>query len=314
MQNSRRSFIIYFAMSFQDRDYYRDGSNPESPFGAAPQVRISAAAWIIMANSCVFLLMLLMAGLRDSPLPDFVRQYFYTWPEGVLVKVRLWQLVTGAFIHADFLHILFNMLFLYMFGKGLEDITGRRDFVFFYMASAVAGSLCYVIWGIVAGGNVPSVGASGAVMGVVVLYAIHRPRQVVLVWGMIPMQVRWLAALFVGADLLMFVTRSDSGVAHCAHLGGALYALLHWYFDLRLGRILALFGRPGSGKAYKLPEANPFRGVPPMGSGEFHGMDGVEKRVDELLNKISKHGLTSLSDEERAFLREASRKYGDKRE
>ncbi len=297
-------------MSLYDRDYYRDDAERAMPALSQAQ-GLSITAWLIIANSCVFAFTLVSDGFRDRMLADFIRQYFYLWPDGVLGRFRVWQLLTATFIHAGFIHILFNMWFLYMFGRVLEEIIGRRDFLAFYLAAGLLGSVCYVAWAAISGTPAPSVGASGSVVGVVVLYAFFRPRQLIYVWGVIPLQVRWLAILFVGTDLLLLFESKNSDVAHCAHLGGALFAVLYRYVDLRIARVLSLFGGFKRGKSMPQPLTGERILDEPFGPRmpEYGDMDAVERRVDDLLNKISKNGIASLSDEEREFLKDASRRY-----
>jgi membrane associated rhomboid family serine protease len=295
-------------MSIHDRDYYRDGPGPEVFYEAPRPTGLSITAWLIIINVAVFVFTLIVFGLRDSPLPDFLRDTFYTWANH---KFRPWQLLTGTFFHSvqGFWHILFNMWILWVFGKGLEQLLGRRDFLTFYLLAGVLASLCFVVWAQAGGtGDVPAIGASGAVMGVVVLFAFLRPRQVFLLFGVFPLQVRWIAGFAVAADLLMLYTTPQSNIAHCAHLGGALFGVIYRYVDLRWERLLRLWRRlrrrgRGATGPHRIPDIPP----PDADAGE---KDAVDRRVDELLNKISRGGLGSLTDDERKFLKDASRRYG----
>ena len=152
----------------------------------------------------------------------------------------------------------------------------------------------------------PALGASGGVMAVVVVYAFFFPNRRIFFMGLFPMTVKWLAILYVGIDLLGVFNKS-SGVAHFAHLGGALVGLLWYKLDVRLfgadgasfaPRIASLFRRRPKPRRPAV-EREPERLVDPA----------VEARVDALLEKISRDGIGSLSDEERKFLKKASTRY-----
>jgi hypothetical protein len=146
-----------------------------------------------------------------------------------------------------------------------------------------------------------------------VLYAFHRPRQLIYIWGVFPLQVRWLAVLVVSMDLMMLLGRANTNIAHCAHLGGVLFAVIYHYADLRWSRIFRLFEKapdrgPGP-ESWEVPPPPPTI-LPNEEEDALGDMDEVEMRVDTLLDKISQKGLTSLTEEERQFLRDASRRYG----
>ena len=136
-------------------------------------------------------------------------------------------------------HILFNMLFLYWFGRMLEPLYGSREFLLFYLTAAVVASLCYVGLDLFTRHSVPAIGASVAAMAVVVLYAIHHPREKIYVFMMIPIEIRWLVALYIIIDLhpvllALLGTPMYTGVANAAHLGGAAFGFLYWRYHLRL--------------------------------------------------------------------------------
>jgi membrane associated rhomboid family serine protease len=189
-----------------------------------------------------------------------------------------------------------------MFGKGIERLYGRWNFLAFYLAAGVAAGLLFVVTSLLNRDPRPAVGASGAVMGVVVLYAFHFPRQRVYVWGIVPVLIWQLAIFFVGIDLLYFLGGSQGNIANAAHLGGAAFGAIYRFVDLRTDRFLALWKRLAARPAGTPPP-------PPRAPGASPVDPAGRARVDALLDKISKDGLSSLTDEERAFLRDASNQY-----
>src|SRR4030088_2970479 len=135
-----------------------------------------------------------------------------------LLLARPWTLVTYMFLHAGFMHILFNMLGLYFFGPRVEQRIGSSHFFALYMLSGITGGLLSFY-----NPNVPIIGASGAIFGALLAYARFWPRDQIFIWGIIPVEVRWLVLIYTVISLMGW----GSGVAHFAHLGGFLGAFLY---------------------------------------------------------------------------------------
>lgn len=135
---------------------------------------------------------------------------------------RLWQLVTYQFVHANFIHLLVNMVGLWFAGNILERVLGGKPLVLLYLLSGVAGGVLQMLW---SSGPV-LVGASGAVSGLVAAFSTLYPRMPItaLVFFVIPvrMQVMWLGIMVAGLSLLFLVTGLFSDIGNAAHLGGAL--------------------------------------------------------------------------------------------
>jgi hypothetical protein len=141
-------------------------------------------------------------------------------------------------------------------------------------------------------------------MGAVILFAFHFPRQRLMVWGIVPVMVWQIAVFYVVVDLLMFTLGRGGNVANAAHLGGAAFGAAYYFLDLRIQTLGKLVGI--GKKSSRAPVPPPLPPTPRPGPGvDPH----VRDRVDALLDKISRKGLTSLTDEERDFLRDASGKY-----
>jgi membrane associated rhomboid family serine protease len=267
--------------------------------------------------------------------------------EGVLHEWRIYTLLTSAISHVGLMHILFNMAFFYYLGVDVERVYGYRNFWWAYIFAGLTASVTYITIERLRFGNdwmfsVPMLGASGAIMGIAVIAAILDPNKPILIFGMIPMPLKWAVAMYVAIDFLGVANvgngpgmRSGTGVANAAHLGGALAGFLFYRFDLRMfsspGRtnvgiwnsIKRLFRRKPKLRVIErevpreLPE-EPVAAVErprhaAIGSSSSGRVDAqTSQRVDELLIKISKQGMDSLSDEERTFLKESSQKYKKK--
>ena len=190
---------------------------------------LPATQALLLANVAIFFLgQLLGPGLLST---------FALWPLGA--EFRPWQIVTYAFLHANFNHLFFNMLGLWMFGTELEHVWGQRRFVVFYFASVLAAALTQMAVNLVMGGGGPTVGASGGLFGLLLAFAMLFPNRTILLFFVIPMKAKWLALLYGVLELYQGVYVMNSGVAHFAHLGG----MLGGYLTLRYWRGQAPFGR-----------------------------------------------------------------------
>ncbi|MFM1856656.1 MAG: hypothetical protein RLZ83_1965 [Pseudomonadota bacterium] len=147
--------------------------------------------------------------------------WFALWPlsSGYFLP---WQLVTYAFLHGDTLHLFFNMLGLWMFGAELEQLWGRRRFWQFLLASVLVAAAVQLVFTLLTGSRMPTVGASGALFGLLLAFGMLFPNRTIMpLFPPIPMKARTFVMVFGGLELL-FGFMGGSGIAHFAHLGGML--------------------------------------------------------------------------------------------
>ena len=149
--------------------------------------------------------------------------------------MRPWTALTYTFLHADFMHLLFNMIGLFFFGPRLEERLGGRDFLILYFGSGMGGAILSFIFAPASA----VVGASGAVFGVLLGFAYFWPRENIHIWGVIPIQARWLAILLVAVSLYFGFSSGRSSIAHFAHLGGLVLAFGYLKIRERLIRMKA---------------------------------------------------------------------------
>lgn len=174
---------------------------------------------LILVNLAVFGLQnLLGGGLLDVlfPLwPPQAAQYGYP-------GFHLWQLLTYGFMHGGFMHLFLNMFALYMFGSEIERLFGSRRYLAYYLLCVIGAALMHLVVVAFAGlPPLPTVGASGGVFGLLLAYGMAFPkRTLMLIFPPIPMPAWLFVTLYGIFELVMGVTRSASGVAHFAHLGG----------------------------------------------------------------------------------------------
>jgi len=318
-------------MGLYNRDYYRELPSSDGIFGGTPVVK-----YLILANIVVFLLQIFLVRpprvpdleaaskltanqdqpltqrqiyelMRDTQPVSIVQEWFELDTSKVVESGQVWRLLTSTFCHDrhSVFHILFNMLFLYWFGRTLEQMYGSREFLLFYLAGGVCASLAFVGLDLYTGSPVPAIGASGAVMAVLMLYTMHFPCETICVCWFFPLQMRWLMVLFVIWDLhpILLALSGDhlfTGVAHAAHLGGLafgfLYAWYEWRLEPALERILWLRWR-ATPRIHRPPAHSTYRDSEP-------GPDA--QRLDQVLEKIYRSGQDSLTEEERNILRASS--------
>ena len=163
----------------------------------------------------------------------------------VLREGQLWRLMTHAFCHDSrgLMHILFNMLGLFWFGCTLETMYGTREFLFFYFAAVLAAALSLVGLDLATGSFSIAVGASGGVMGVLMLYAYHFPTSIILLFWVVPVQIRFVVVLYALWDLYPVLQTlsgkpQQTGIAHAAHLGGLVFGFLYAKGQWRLSSLI----------------------------------------------------------------------------
>lgn len=296
-------------MGVYDRDYYRNDPPGGGVLGGVAPV----CKWLIAINVAVFVLQLLT---DDDSGRGGVTEWLILSPSLVVQRFEVWRLLTYAFCHAtDIWHILGNMFFLWICGCQVEPIYGQREFLRFYLTAAIISGLGFLGFALLTGRNSPSLGASGAVMAVAMLCALYYPTMKIIVMFVIPVELRWLVAMYVVFDtypLLRELGGSGSldHVAHSAHLSGLLYGYLFKRFDLRYGRLLGGWSWPKMKRAVRTATTRKPENVrlynPPQ---EAVPTPDLKLRVDEILAKISSQGESSLTESEREILKEASRRF-----
>jgi membrane associated rhomboid family serine protease len=224
--------------------------------------------------------------------------YLYHWlalnPTLVIQDLQIWRLVTYLFVHDIYspFHILLNMLILWMFGSPLVETLGERKFTWFYFSTGVFSAVCTLIFYTFTDNPTTVIGASGALFGLMVAFAIFWPTQQFLLLFLFPVQARY-AVLIIGAIELVSITYNDR-IAHVTHLGGALFAFA--YFKLE-GRGADLFDRWRNRKVEKARRA--------VKRTEAENTQTMID-IDPILKKISISGMNSLTKEEKEKLEKAS--------
>lgn len=223
-------------------------------------------------------------------------------PDAVLTQ--FWGALTYMFVHGGTGHLLGNMLVLFFFGPPLESRWGGREFFRFYLVAGLGGiALSFVF-----SPSTPVVGASAACYGIMLAFAMNWPKAPIYIFGIYPVQARVLVAIFFVMDLLNGVSGASTGIAHFAHLGGFLTAFLYLKADWRPARFAGTVKEKTRRRPRKLavvPREERKAAAEEMPEPEERKM---LDEVDRVLDKISAHGISSLTAEERKLLDEVSRR------
>ena len=222
-------------MAFSDRSYA-----PSSSLYFPQGVK-----WLLIANVATFLVQFF---LEHSGF-DAVTRPFYLFPSQVLGSLAIWQLGSYMFLHstADFWHILFNMLSLWMFGGDVERLWGTRRFVEYYLLCGAGAGICVVIASYLFGNPfIPTIGASGAIYGVLLAFGMSFPNREVLFSFLFPIKAKYLVLIFGAIAFMNSYAAPGSTVSHVAHLGGMFFGYL--------------FLKSAAGKRRRVPEYGGFGG------------------------------------------------------
>ena len=285
-----------------------------------------AVQWLMAANIGVFFLQVTLFGGNSV--------FRVLGLDPGRFPAEWWTIVSYMFVHGGLWHISFNMLSLWMFGPRIEHFWGARSFTYFYLWCGIGGAIAHLL----STGNAGLVGASAAVMGVLLAYALRWPDEEVYVFGVLPIKTRWLVVWLALINLAMGISsaKGGSGIGWFAHLGGLAFG---WIY-LRV----SAFGGLDNFRRWVSPvpdEPEDYRAVPRRAPRNRDRADGggidevVAKsnavaaksaqraavlpkpesdtresveRLDMVLDKISKHGIESLTPEEHSILDEVSKR------
>jgi membrane associated rhomboid family serine protease len=226
----------------------------------------------------------------------------------------VWQLVTYQFLHGGLLHIIFNLIVLYSFGRQVEGMLGSRKFLQAYFMGGVVGGLFQLGLGLVAPGIwgfAPTVGASASIMALVAVFATIEPHTTIGFWG-IPVRARHLIVGFALFSIFFILVPTQGGVAHGAHLGGIVagIAFVKWFMhsDWSMPRF-RLKSQPKPAELVATPSGGGWKKAKPaMTEEDLPSGDFISKEVDPILDKISANGIQSLTERERRILEAARAK------
>lgn len=280
---------------------------------------------LLIANGVVFVLQTLLGGGLSQRL-GLVGEWMAFIPHAAINDFQIWRFFTYMFLHGSFTHILFNMFALWMFGSQIEALWGQRSFLAYYFTCGLGGSFLYGIFNLVGwSAFTPMLGASAAIFGVLLAYGMTFPNNIILFMFILPIKAKYFVILYGLIEL--FSIPSNNGVAHLAHLGGMITGFVFLWITMPSLRPSGLnrswrnmqtrkkihIVKPDSGRKGKGGNGSAGEYEGPKPGYTWDPQKGYEKterqsRIDEILDKISREGLQSLTEEEQDILRRAGRK------
>ncbi len=287
--------------------------------------------YLLITNGAVFLFQLLMNNLKFGGIPGwYIIDHWLALnpiggvnPYGQPYNFQIWQLITYQFLHGGFAHIFFNMFALWMFGIEVENMWGSKKFLTFYLICGVAAGLSQIfITPLLTDQLAVTIGASGAIYGVLIAFGLLFPNRYIFLWFFIPVKAKYLIAFMILIEF--FAISPGSNVAHLAHLGGAFAGFIYLMLDKDINFDLKNMLRSNALRSSR--PSKPFNPLSGLGDkfkkkatdvqeAKFYDIDKKDEsskvnqeEIDRILDKISRSGYQNLTEEEKRILFEASKK------
>ena len=305
----------------EDRDYMRQPSFESRRSVTVILIIVNVAAFILQSASYLKF----PAASAHAPLPT--DHLFALSLDGLKQDHYFWQLITFQFMHGGIVHLLLNCWMLYVFGRAVEEVLGARNLLVLYLTSGVLGGLLQMLGELILERILPDhvggavVGASAGVFGLVAAFATLYPERplTLLLLFIIPVNMRAKYLLLGSALLAVYGTVFPfGGIAHAAHLGGMFMGIayvrqiVHWQWNWLNFRRPPRRVPPREMVRVNAGEASVWLRRPTATPEELPPAEFISKEVDPILDKISAHGIHSLTERERKTL-EAARKKMEKR-
>ena len=259
---------------------------------------------LLIINVAIFIFIQVWLAIgRLGGVPDDIIYHIFTLdPNFTRLLYHPWGILTSIFSHFDFIHLLFNMVFLYFAGKIYEDIFDSKRLLITYIIGGVFGGLAEILIQSLFFPLKESalvVGASGSIMAIFVAVAFHSPNMKVQLFGRFSIRLYFVALFFLIQDIIG-IGKND-GIAHFAHLGGAIFGVLSVQNSTLLNRIETGFTSLFKGKFGTSKKQQP---KSRFKSNEDYNQERREQQIqtDKILDKISKGGYESLTKQEKDFL------------
>jgi membrane associated rhomboid family serine protease len=319
-------------MGIYDRDYYRDDSRWHNPFA-----RSQATLFLVLLYCFLFIAQIASLDHRRAPRQPDLKDPLTEALELDVNKAlegEVWRVISYALVHqpGNIFHILFTAIFLVWIGHQVEDLYGSKEYLAYFAVSNLLGGVAYTVIGAFTNNVTPLVGPSGGVTAVLVLFALHYPTRTMSFRFFIPIPVWLLVAIYALTDIAGLAQGHANPAAVAVHLAGAAFAFLYHTYTLRVlnwlpgGRDTAKRGRRVSQPKVRMrrdepqPEPEPAAAASATGAAGAVAVGGgapvdehLEAKLDEVLQKVQRHGKESLTDGEREILLKASEIYKKRR-
>jgi membrane associated rhomboid family serine protease len=242
-----------------------------------------------MVNRIILVNIVVHVAKALSSSPMSIEYLFGLSPSLVVTKFYVWQPITYMFLHADFWHIFFNMLMTWFLGNTLETVWGARRFLKYYIVCGLGGAAFSAVFTF---NGPPVIGASGAVFGLYLAYAMLFPDNYFYLYFLFPIRAKYLVTVLAAIQLINGIAGS-AGIAYFAHLGGMAAGLLFFRQELKTTRVWTRISRWRAAR---------------RSQRRHDGRELEEGKIDSILDKIKAKGIENLSATERRILENYSRR------
>lgn len=277
-------------MGLYDRDYTQ--AEYESQGHYAQRMRMvmpritPVVKWLLIINVVVFIV-----SIVHEKLGSVILHWFSVYPASVGMSLQFWRQITYQFLHADLLHIFWNMLILYFFGPMLERLWGGKKFLIFYLVCGAMGGILYPFLVLVGWLNAaPLIGASGSILGMLAAGAILFPNMMVLVFFVFPVRLVIVALVLAGISIITLLRpdRFSNAGGEAAHLGGMIAGAIYVYSQSWRDRLRRKIHSDIRQK-------------------RFTDQQNLQVEVDRILQKVHEEGIHSLNSKEKKILKQATK-------
>ncbi len=268
---------------------------------------------LLISNVAIYVLMSFFGlfSIHGFPLSFLINTIFPLYPLGN--GFHVWQLLTYMFMHGGLMHLFFNMFALWMFGMELENQWGSKKFFLYYIMCGLGAGLSNLLIAPLFSTSGPTVGASGAVYGILIAFGMLYPDRPIFVYFLLPIRAKYFVMFYIGLEIYAGITGTTDGIAHFAHLGGAAVGFFYIIAEEKKFTISNFLRKkkmhyvPGNVDYDYTFSDSQFDDANFL---EHHDKtkNDIEQRIDEILDKINQYGYQSLTDEEKKILFEASKK------
>ena len=257
----------------------------------SPSLFTDAIKFIISINFLIFILQYL-SGMEDE-----LFTIFGIVPSKTFGELMLWQPFTYLFFHGGIWHVLINMFVLWMFGSELEKFWGKKEFLRFFFITGIGSGLITILFSL--SSTNPVVGASGAIYGVLLAYGLLFPNRLVYLYFLIPIKVKYLVILIGAIAFFSSLNPGNSNISHLTHLSGMVIGFIYLRSSINWNTINHfVIHRKDEIKRHYEDKKNEKR-------------EALKLQVDSILDKINDVGYDNLSESEREFLFNASKKLSE---
>ncbi|MCL1834304.1 MAG: rhomboid family intramembrane serine protease, partial [Leptospirales bacterium] len=230
---------------------------------------------------------------------NMMNYYFGLIPALVVTKYYVWQFVTYMFLHGSFWHIFFNMYGVMIFGAHIENLWGTKKFLIYYFFTGIGAGITIAVVNFITGGAdifIPTIGASGAVFGLLLAFGILFPNAELLIFFVLPIKAKYLVFLYGAIELMSQIQVSSggsSGISHLGHLGGLLFGLIFFVIAKRRGIKFSA----------KKMKAKMDKEIIERDKILNSDSEKTAKRLSIILRKLKEGGADAISDDEYQFIK-----------